>query len=1583
MTPSKIPLYKPPSSVTFLDEEKSQPLLRTRIAIFYRAAEGERSIETTIGEVYRKTQKALFSEFGSPKLVIKGSSVASLFSGEPAEDVDMHYVADLTHLPERERIRRGYDLKWVVLRGIVQLIKEKMPATEKNTMIQTEDILFTEKPYMLSAKTAAPFNVHGISFVGSPVELTLFSITKTVEHSQRGFDFNSGALELYLDPEGRSVLGSYLPDMDHTLSEIKRRELTCHNPEEITRKGISRYMAKLVISGYYDKDLSLFKALLDSEIKKYKELEEVAIAKIVVETIATHFREKNISARSVYLFLWLMKGETSFIKLLSKQAKEFLLLEIESETSPKIRALSTLIDANKKAESSWFLLMQAKSVRRVIQRGESCLQIEVPIDAIFLNRHPVESVFISVPLEGLKMLTELSFPEGFHFLQNEGNLIEVRGEDTKASMQELIRETLSKPLLLPAFLTAMQKLSLKREGDFFVRFLTWFEGVPEGIKETIPLFSLRNFIESIPDNSILRPSTAVSLIKLIKKQKKDVFTQVPLRKILASIIFQLLKGDKFESLDDGDKEIIKSYGNKLALDFLHSRHEPLTEIEGEFKKIGGIVYILYQKGSADIMLSLGGAEGCLEIGAVHQTFKILNAIVTNEQELNQPVLLGFFLRLTRIHPLEFTKFAIENGLIIKRKMSSFNTVVDSLFYQLDGKSRSKELVDLFVQLLDKIGCEELKTIYKTEAFQNAILDNKTYEALFNKMKESWGLSSLDFFTMDRIDATSLFFLYAQSDFRKRFEEEPLFAKEIGLKASSIGLNDLAIRAAFQLASQNPKDSLELMIEYLNGKELSTPDCFQSLKILGKILEYTPSFIDKELFRSLMEQRLGVLALFISSASFNPSEVIDEESLECIRYFHSLTVLHTLEHPCWKFFWRYIRKNQFPVEDWIDCNQIGGKLSQINPQGNIIPFLQTFTLNASFLIEFVRGMKGVAPLEIENYKPLLFFAFKLGRNSFLVNLPKIDEKTQDSAKFLYEFLDSFYTTTEVSVEDLIGVDIAMVCLKFSSLFGDAFIRRKTMATIQSLLIDTGPVLKEYIKHSVHPKAIFFSCMDRALEEKNLKELQGLSKIYTIWRSDDILGSRVIFGQSEIVSARCEALQRYLADLFRDPFVNEQMTAESAEFHLLRFYTTYLDELIIAQTVYETVDTVRTEFELAGQDFLVNHEAIFKHFSDLLDFFTRKKLLAPLQVTISILAGIERLIDGERIVPISKKHLFMVTELLASALKKPILPEMRASLFFLFGSISVLQLQGEKRGKGLFNSPQLIPFLKLARKVLPEINNSRDKYLVYSDQIPILEGILTKEESELYLSDWESSIIARKETVTFEELNLFSLFICRLDPRLYHQTDMKIIFPRFKNKLFVNQKHFNAYPNIRNCIEIIDIALSRYSHKLLDLSIVPGEFTVFSLLPFYHDFLLQGIIDQRNIADKENLQVSLILTVAKCLRLPKITNLSNPAMKCLLNSLIGKKSLGVFELAKFSKAKLPLATQLEIFYLLIQQLPRFPHADFRTGNAYFMVLKYTYEKGIAYKNKAFSKEQIAEIERILSAPPEITPVIEELVEEVSIN
>ena len=50
---------------------------------------------------------------------------------------------------------------------------------------------------------------------------------------------------------------------------------------------------------------------------------------------------------------------------------------------------------------------------------------------------------------------------------------------------------------------------------------------------------------------------------------------------------------------------------------------------------------------------------------------------------------------------------------------------------------------------------------------------------------------------------------------------------------------------------------------------------------------------------------------------------------------------------------------------------------------------------------------------------------------------------------------------------------------------------------------------------------------------------------------------------------------------------------------------------------------------------------------------------------------------------------------------------------------------------------------------------------------------------------------------------------------------------------------------------------------------------------------------------------------------------------------------------------------------------------------MVLKYTYEKGIAYKNKAFSKEQIAEIERILSAPPEITPVIEELVEEVSIN
>jgi len=145
------------------------------------------------------------------------------------------------------------------------------------------------------------------------------------------------------------------------------------------------------------------------------------------------------------------------------------------------------------------------------------------------------------------------------------------------------------------------------------------------------------------------------------------------------------------------------------------------------------------------------------------------------------------------------------------------------------------------------------------------------------------------------------------------------------------------------------------------------------------------------------------------------------------------------------------------------------------------------------------------------------------------------------------------------------------------------------------------------------------------------------------------------------------------------------------------------------------------------------------------------------------------------------------------------------------------------------------------------------------------------------------------------------------------------------------------------------------------------------------LIDGIKDQRNIAHKENLQVSLILTAAKCLRLPGVTPLLKPAMKSLFNSLIVKKGSGAFELVKFSKDKLPLARELDIFHLMVLQLFRFPHTDLRTEQAYFVILKYTYENGVAFRNKAFSTDQIADIERILKAPVDLADAIEAAVME----
>ena len=1400
MAIARTPLHKFPLSSLPIRKEHARPLLDRNITLYFREEDARlNQVITTVWEIYQKCQKTISEEFGGTRFIIRGSSVTNLYSKEPIGDIDIHATIDLTHLPEADRVGKGYAFKWAVLKGIREIIAEKISAAapkEKILTPSTEYILFQEENNLIGSRSTLPFNIHTIRLGNIPVEFTMFNVFKPVIESVRNYDFNSGALQLRIEEGDKMWIDAYTPDISITLEEIKDRALSCSAPEEITRKALSRYLAKLVVSGYYDKDKELLSTFVEG-LKKGKE--EKILAKEIMDEIIAHFHDKGVNPLSALLALWLLPKPTPFLKVIIAQASEALKSTLSEEPITQLKALSTLIQKEKKAECSWYLLMQAKQCRKVIHRGVESLQLEMLCYPMFAKTPSEASVFVIVPVLGLEKLFENEIPQAFLDLCQMGLHLQIHGDETKVLLQRLFQDILTKPCLFPVLSAAMNLFDIHNQRNFSKIFIEWIETTKEPENLRIPLPILVKALENIQQGQGVKQGTVLSVLKrihaLISKEALCSFESLPLQRIMSFYTEFFLKKENWGSLPTQDQAIIIDYAKALLAK--HGKTETLLGYKKGVdallcERILNILKMVYGN------KLVGGSEGVLgaklfaEMGYPQISLKFLQTIATREESLQGTQLQKIFDPLAESYPLEYAIFLKENAPLIQQKTTAFPYIILPFLEKILSKKVSSELTAVFADLID-LFCteEERKKIIKT-LFIGAAKGQLQSTALYEELSNHFSLSCSYFDWLEEMDKNDLALLSKQRDFTLYFATDPEFTVKIIDKALLVKNIDLIISGGFHLAKTDP-DGCLYAAHTLNTLRDSVADSsvlFASIKILVKLLQTHADLITtNERCRPLIEARLEDLSIYLSSAS--APKAFEGELFTTLQEFHKEVSLHTLDNPFWQLFWLSLSRLGKPmqIKDWVLLKDLAKTFGSMNPKGNILTLIDTFSLDPLFIYELALQLNKL-PKDIQgNFAPVITLAFQKGRDSLLgcINIPPHPEMEE-----VVEFVDSIRRSliAKKTIESF--MDFCSFHATFSKSSEEIKILRKLTQ------LHKEPAGKTELEKLTTQNKILFLFAKRARQRKDLESIAQIKNCYREW-GRNILTNKYL--SPEEIQAECCSWKKLLQEIFADPAVNKRVTIDSLELHCIEFYALFLGEIIKHPCTAQDRGPSQADSKMKKWS--------FSRILELIDFLSEKKLIKSTYCLQSLMKEVKNL-EQNQIELLAHRFILMATNILEEVQKSPIQQEDLTPFAFLLNFVSSLIEAAEAPGKKTISRRAILQLLELTRTIFP--NFTGDKlYLNTSIRIICsLETLLSKNELIAYYSSWTQSIVLRKETVHFMELSLWATLTTKVSSWL-----LDMLYPSegaknpFADKLIITKEYLNEPMVIRNFLEIFNQAFTRFS------------------------------------------------------------------------------------------------------------------------------------------------------------------------------
>jgi hypothetical protein len=1216
---SALSLYYPYADRSIVEKDRAKKLLDKQIDIAYCGDGGVAgSIQASISEIFLRIHYALSTSYPGSSLVIKGSSVASIYSDEPVNDVDFRSVIDLTSFPERERVKRGYDIKWSVLRQISELIVKKSRATAQDTHEDpsiVQKLVFSEKNFLFSSTRAKSFNVHCLSFGETPIELSVICVVKEIEERERNFDFNCGALELTVSDSLEATVHSYMPDLSGVIEHISRRQISAIQPEDIKEKSIIRYFSKLFLSGYFDPDTKLWDALVVAHKESHKPKDIASIASDLLVELDAHTQKKGIAQSAFFLALWLIRGDCALQKSLSSKAKDLLISILHSRTTPFSQRLLTLVNLRRKAEICYLLLCHAISLRMVSQRDDPSLQVEVPCYPLFSSSPSSQSLSFIISRHLFLQIDTCMSPQIFY--SSGAPFTKPLCNDTKKVLQELFSKKLFVPNLFPIFFQLVHHFDLKINTSFSKLFLEWFSSLSKKERQEVPAsFVHKGLIhakEEMIDDSILRQDILEKLS--VGLSDGDIYSLALSFKepLYPFICFHMLKDDHISR--EEYSLLIRSC--RVLLTHFFQDHDVASFCSDNFKKkMLNLLHICYVKNEVGADLIIKGSEFCLHMGSIDHALKILQILMKKDVDKDAADRILQFFQYAKQMPKAFIiKFLSQNKDVFQPDRSSIVTFWHALYLEsIDGAQ--EDLLPSLLKMADEIFSRNLLLDIDHQMIvasaggcnlsRRGVLASDTIWKLSWEDRLSYAFD--DNVIKDLLQYPSLIAC---------LENDPAVMERYAKCCLDLGVYSLAERWVHLHAQKDFSFGIMLLC-YLKDHVLANREL--TIKYFSLLQDLLRIHKESSLPSPLLLDSCDIL---LGSYERQTEEAHKEQFFDIGRRLHHHIFLDTMYHHFWQMLWHEAKERgeSLQIQQWIDHLSLSKKIREIPLFSHLPHIIETFTLDLPFICSLMNAITTLNVEEREKFFLLILRILEKGAPDLWNSFP--DEPLANvSAASMMHYIIFPIIAKQLQAPNHEGISIALNGLLFCSMFGDALLRFATLSSLIDMMNarDNIPVIVEAFVLSGKVDRIFFCCTEHALKERNLDELKALSTMYIEHISTEMrlhsLSRRdnsLLTLHSDVVKRRCDLWSCAINDWLRDPSVFENsLAAPSLEINATEFFIIFLKDMLISlddeMPHFEERAVAEQSNANATQDFhhaSANLKIVSGKLLSMIDFLTKKK------------------------------------------------------------------------------------------------------------------------------------------------------------------------------------------------------------------------------------------------------------------------------------------------------------------------------------------------------------------------------------------
>ena len=1325
-------LYLPILSQTTLDREKISPLFDRVIQIYYSdpTTHQTQSVGCSVFEIYKEAQKRLSEVAGECTLVLKGSSVSSLFSKEPVADIDIHAVFDLREKPLEEQLSTQRQLTVSVLNGLKSLIISK---TGKTNLL-FDHIFFDQRQNRMAQRKQAPFNVYTLTAGSIPVEFSFIAQVEDSIEPLRNFDFNSGVLELFLQEDGTAVLSSRQENLEKTILELESKELTCLAPEGIQRKSIPRYLMKLIVSGYIDKDPDLFFKLFASSTDESlsKVLDEIDLA----------CKDKDISRSAAYLWIWILAKDYGFLSKLLAVCRSRLVDTFSKIDDPQSQCLSQLIKEGNAAEVCWYLFMICQSARFVMHREGKAVQVHLPKYPLLSDEPTSESLHLIIPFNLLERLYKCSDSREFFRLDSIVRHLEISDDESRFELQKLFENCLTLSSVFPIFSLALTKCGIVNNENYSEMFIAWYQNALEAEKEAVPIDIFFKGLEKLDPQKVKSPAVALQivtrLLQNIPQEQIDHPKYTALHPLILHLSAKVIALQAFSALEPIHKELIINAAKHLL-------QKEAVFGDKQLRTFCKLAANLYALDSIEIEIISNLMTEALERGLKDVSLKCLKSILSKESKGADQLEKGIELFATK-YPKDLLTTLKENPMLAKQLGISWRSIIEAII-DTSIFDQDSDLLAEFLEILPQILSEDDAQRLIDESISSSYFSDEILSSIVEHLCACFDTLPLTKAVDFIISPLKIDFIATLPNFREKIESNPQFCRELLTCCLNTDSHEIA-SVCFDVLLQTSSEECFSLIRstaYRRDAEASTllmiTEKLYDLKLLYPEYESTEEFqiltllICNQLYEKVQEHFL--------------SEMFEAETeLVRLQKLYRLCFIDLYSHKLFPLLDSIplIKSTTREASSWLDLDKLTEQIEKFSCKEHQEMLVASFRFDSSFCLKLIRRVSETPEDKIALSWPLLQAILNVCQYEFSHSFVESIKDQQSLIPLITLF---FMNSKCLDLKDETSLTNLLQVLRFCAIYSDQVTRGFILSQMESSVLLTGELSPS--NHALL-SSIFHVFLEKAVADHNPLEILHIQRLYFLRPFSQRYNPWEFFSSARL-NTMCMQWEKLALNTLKEP------CDDSEKIELISTYIEYLKNLAISLRSTYRIDEAVCELKdiqdkacaitslvsrLIRLMSIYNHLPLHQNTCKLLDIIEFMPKECATQIATSLLR-------------FSKQYI----EYLKTLEKK----DLTVSQFS-----SVIQIT-----KHIYSLLEIGKFTELDRKSLLDITIALRELIIHFQLVHnesnklfnfllFLESRLSAEQTNEYFASFASMVLERQETISSWEVSCFLDYIVRKDEQI---------------------------------------------------------------------------------------------------------------------------------------------------------------------------------------------------------------------------